>query len=82
MVLHRACADSQRQDSMVKELLESCAMLRQPLLLEMIDSCGWTPLYRAAYFGDLEAVASLVDYKGITDRGESWFTDLKKSNSY
>lgn len=73
-VLHRACADSQRQDSMVKELLESCAMLRQPLLLEMFDSCGWTPLYRAAYFGDLEAVASLVDHKAnvhtLTIRGK------------
>jgi ankyrin repeat protein len=40
----------------------------------MFDSCGWTPLYRAAYFGDLEAVASLVDHKAnvhtLTIRGK------------
>ena len=40
----------------------------------MFDSCGWTPLYRVAYFGDLEAVARLVGHKAnmhtVTIRGK------------
>ena len=58
---------------MVKELLEWCAMLRQSLFLVLFDSCGWMLLYRAAYFGDFEAIAGLVDHKAnvhtLTIRG-------------
>ena len=60
--LHAAVSGSSSSDSIASYLLENYHEFRDPLQLDLVDEHGWTPLHRAAYFGDYQGVAALLDY--------------------
>ena len=60
--LHAAVWGPNSLDSIFCYLLENFPVFRDPLLLDLVDEHGWTPLHRAACFGDYQAVAALLDY--------------------
>ena len=60
--LHVAVSGSSSSSSIARHLLETYPKFRVPLQLNLLDGLGWTLLHRAAYSGDHEAVAALLDY--------------------
>ena len=60
--LHVAVSGPNSPSSIARHLLETYPKFRVPSQLNLLDGLGWTPLHRAAYFGDHEAVAALLDY--------------------
>ena len=60
--LHAAISEQSFSDSIASHLLENYHEFRDPLQLDLVDEHGWTPLHRAAYFGDYQGVAALLDY--------------------
>ena len=60
--LHAAISGQSSSDSVASYLLDNYHEFRDPLQLDLVDEHGWTPLHRAAYFGDYQGVAVLLDY--------------------
>lgn len=60
--LHIAVLGPSSSDSIAYHLLENYPEFRNPSHLDQVDSHGWTPLHRAACFGDYQSVAALLDY--------------------
>ncbi|KAI4254419.1 MAG: hypothetical protein L6R42_007198, partial [Xanthoria sp. 1 TBL-2021] len=61
-ILHIAVCGPSSSDSMAGHILETYPQFRDPARLNFIDRLGWSPLHRAAYFGDYEGVAALLQY--------------------
>ena len=61
-VLHSAVAGPSYPGSIASHLLEKHAVLRNPLLVNLFDRYGWTPLHKATFYGDVESVATLLSY--------------------
>lgn len=62
-VLHTATSNEKDGSSIVAELLDYHAMLRQDkALLDAQDCLGWTALHQAAYYGDKDGVETLVKF--------------------
>ncbi|KAL8710938.1 MAG: hypothetical protein Q9220_004537 [cf. Caloplaca sp. 1 TL-2023] len=64
-VLHAAVAGIRREDTMARELLSNHAMLCSDSILNGTNSEGWTPLHRAAHFGDYDAVGALLQHGAL-----------------
>ncbi|KAM7216775.1 ankyrin [Rhypophila decipiens] len=61
-VLHLAVTNASQRPSIVQELLNDCPeQLCKTALLNGFDQMGWTPMQRAAYFGDVDGVDALLD---------------------
>lgn len=61
-VLHLAVSGPSSSESFISHLLDTFSQLRDPSQLNLEDGLGWTPLHRAAYFGDHEGIAALLKY--------------------
>ncbi|KAF1353286.1 hypothetical protein BDV97DRAFT_396127 [Delphinella strobiligena] len=61
-ILHAAVsgASSRTRSSIVRDLLEEHPRLRDSSFLDQFTSMGWTPLHKAAYFGDVHGVKAPV----------------------
>ena len=59
-ILHVAVAGVTSGYSLVKHLLTKHLRLCDPFILNAVDHVGWTALHQATYFGDHEAVESLL----------------------
>ncbi len=60
--LHIAVSGPSSLDSIAAHLLETYPVFGSSSHLNLVDGFGWTPLHRAAYFGDYEGVAALLSY--------------------
>ncbi|KAL8664455.1 MAG: hypothetical protein Q9202_003005 [Teloschistes flavicans] len=61
-ILHIAVCGPSSSESIVGYILDTYPRFREPAQLNYVDGLGWTALHRAAYFGDHEGVASLLEY--------------------
>ena len=61
-VLHAAVAGASSGETVLRPLLEKHPRLREPAIINALDGTGSTPLHKAAYFGDCEAVDTLLFY--------------------
>ena len=63
-ILYVVCIQGSNRPPLVKRLLEGHVKLRSWNALNRVTSrvYGWTPLYYAAYFADLESVKALLKY--------------------
>ena len=61
-ILHAAVAGASSADTMLRPLLMKHARLQTPNVINSVDFNGWTALHKAAYFGDCEAVETLLAY--------------------
>ena len=59
--LHLAVSEPSSSNSIARHLLEAYPKFRDPSQLNQLDGSGWTPLHKAAYLGDHESVAALLD---------------------
>jgi ankyrin repeat protein len=60
-VLHAAVRNNPNKSPVARQLLEKYAILRSKEHLDIYDAGGWTPLHRAAYYGDVESVGALLE---------------------
>lgn len=61
-ILHFAVTNASQRGSIARELLEQFPeKLKVARILNGFEKDGWTPLHRAAYFGDLDGVEALLD---------------------
>lgn len=60
-ILHLAIAGASRRGSIAQELLRDVPMLRSEQILNRRGKDGWTPLHRAAAFGDRDSVEALLE---------------------
>lgn len=60
-ILHIAVCGPSSSESIVGYILDTYPRFREPVRLNYVDGLGWTALHRAAYFGDHEGVASLLE---------------------
>lgn len=61
-VLHSAVSGPSYPGSIVTHLLENYTKFRRPLMMNMVDKYGWTPLHKATFYGDNQSVASLLSF--------------------
>ncbi|KAL8698677.1 MAG: hypothetical protein Q9224_001746 [Gallowayella concinna] len=61
-ILHIAVSGPSSSDSIAGHILDTYPQFRDPARLNCVDGLGWTPLHRAAYFGDHEGIAALLQY--------------------
>lgn len=61
-VLHSAVSGPSYPGSIIRYLLENYIIFRSPLMMNMLDKYGWTPLHKATFYGDNEGVASLLSF--------------------
>jgi ankyrin repeat protein len=61
-MLHVAAAGAGSGESILRVLLENRPELQTPSILDATNQIGWTALHKAAYFGDHDAVETLLDY--------------------
>ena len=60
--LHLAVSEPSSSNSIARHLLEAYPRFRDPSQLNLLDGSGWTALHKAAYLGDHESVAALLDH--------------------
>lgn len=65
-ILHLAVSGPSSSDSMASYLLDTYPQLSDATHLNFVDGLGWTPLHRAAYFGDYAGVAALIRHGADT----------------
>ena len=61
-ILHAACAGASSADTILRHLLTTHPRLRVSAILNDTGFGGWTPLHKAAYWGDVDAVQALLFY--------------------
>ena len=72
-ILHVASASNFSQDTIVSGLLMTHPKLRSTSVINGMSSKGETPLHKAAYYGDYDAVHALLEFGADytrTDRGK------------
>ena len=60
-ILHHAVCTDEKRPSHVRKLLAKCPQARATDVINQFDSNGWTPLHQAAYFGDFDGTAALLE---------------------
>ncbi|KAL8958832.1 MAG: hypothetical protein Q9193_004183, partial [Seirophora villosa] len=66
-ILHLAVSSASSSDSMASYLLDTYPDLSDATHLNFVDRRGWTPLHRAAYFGDYAGTAALMRHGADTE---------------
>ena len=61
-ILHLASAGASSSDSILTYLVETHSRLQKPAILNAVGFAGYTPLHKAAYWGDVDAVETLLAY--------------------
>lgn len=59
-ILHVAVTNASNRPSVAKQILDILSADAVKDVLNAFDSGGWTPLHRAAYFGDIQGVDALL----------------------
>ncbi|OIW24412.1 kinase-like protein [Coniochaeta ligniaria NRRL 30616] len=60
-ILHSAVSTDEKRPSHVREYLAKCPEARTEEVMNEFSSNGWTPLHQAAYYGDVDGVAALLE---------------------
>ncbi|KAI4188092.1 MAG: hypothetical protein LQ346_005383 [Caloplaca aetnensis] len=66
-ILHLAVSGPSSSDSIASYLLDTYPELSDATHLNFVDGLGWTPLHRAAYFGDYAGIAALIRHGADTE---------------
>ena len=66
-ILHLAVSGPSSSDSIASYLLDTYPELSDATHLNYVDGLGWTPLHRAAYFGDYAGIAALIRHGADTE---------------
>lgn len=61
-ILHAACANADSDTTLLPHLLREHKSLSPGALLHATDDAGWTPLHKAAVYGDAEGVRALLSH--------------------
>ena len=71
-ILHAATAGVRSQETMLSDLLTAHPRLRSTGILNGTNSEGFTPLHKATYFGDYDAVNALLEHGAICTLRDTW----------
>jgi ankyrin repeat protein len=60
-VLFSATINSERETSVLKDLLDGCPILKSPDILNKTTANNWTVLHEAAWYGDFVGLCALIE---------------------
>jgi ankyrin repeat protein len=60
-ILHMGVRTDDRRPSEIRRILAKCPRACTPDVINCTSEYGWTPLHQAAYYGDVDGVAALLE---------------------